>query len=126
MCENRKINIKRKSQTKLNRKLNNQGKKSKKTQKGGNYFLSVNQPRIGGLAEVSFVDDIYAQSAPNINLSNVDPNVKLSCNKGGSRSNRQSNNRQNNKLKGGNCNFSADMNTRKFDCYQPNWSADCV
>ncbi len=123
MILNRKISSRRKSQIKLNQKRNS--RISRKNQKGGNYFLAVNQPRIGGLAEVSYVDDVYAQSAPNMHLSNVDPNVKLSCNKGGFRSNKQ-NNRKNNNLKGGNCNFSADMNTRKFDCYQPNWSADCV
>ena len=128
MILNRKINIRQKSQTNLKQKSNNNQKrntrKTRKNQKGGNYFLALTNPRIGGLAEVSFVNDIYAQSSPNINLANVDPNVKISCIKGGSRINRQRN-RQSNK-KGGNGNFSPDMNTRKFDCYQPNWSPDCV
>ena len=89
MILKRKINIKRKSLMKINRKsMNNHYRYSRKNQKGGNYFLSLEQPRIGGLAEVSFVDDIYAQSAPNINVVNVDPTLQQvnSCIKGGSRS----------------------------------------
>jgi hypothetical protein len=128
MILKRKINIKRKSLMKINRKsMNNHYRYSRKNQKGGNYFLSLEQPRIGGLAEVSFVDDIYAQSAPNINVVNVDPTLQQvnSCIKGGSRSIKKQTTKKNNK-KGGNGNFSSDMNTRTFDCYQPKWSEDCV
>ncbi len=128
MILNRKINIKRKSQTKYNRKSSKQGIKSRKNQKGGNYFLALDQPRIGGLSVVSYQDDLYAQSAPNVNVANVDPNLKSvnSCIKGGSRIYKKINNRNNIIKKGGNGNFSDNMNTRKFDCYQPNWSVDCV
>jgi len=131
MILNRKINIKRKSQTKFNHKSNNhksnnQRKKSKKNQRGGNYFLGLDQPRIGGLSVVSYQDDLYAQSAPNINVANMDPNLKNvnSCLKGGSRNNKKYSKRY--IIKGGNGNFSDNMNTRRFDCYQPNWSVDCV
>ena len=121
-------NIRRKSQTKLRRKSNNKLRISRKNQKGGNYFLALEQPRIGGLAEVSFVDDLYAQSAPNINVANVNPNLKNvnTCLKGGSYRHYVVSNKVNKIMKGGNGNFSPDMNTRKFDCVQPNWSVDCV
>jgi len=124
MILNRKINSRRTSQYKLKRKSNNNRvKQSRKNQKGGNYFLAVDQPRIGGLSIVSYQDDLYAQGAPNVNVAYTDQNVKNmnnSCIKGGSRSNRRNN------KKGGNCNFNSDMNTRTFDCYQPNWSENCV
>ena len=125
MILKRKINIKRKSHMKINRKsMNNHYRYSRKNQKGGNYFLSLEQPRIGGLAEVSFVEDVYAQSSPNIN---IDPSLQQvnSCIKGGSRSIKKQSTKKNNK-KGGNGNFSSDMNMRKFDCSQPKWSVDCV
>ena len=128
MILNRNINIKRKSHNKINRKsMNNHYRYSRKNQKGGNYFLSLNQPRIGGLAEVSFIEDLYAQSAPNINVVNVDSSIQQAnnCIKGGSRSLKKQSTKKNNK-KGGNGNFSSDMNMRKFDCYQPKWSVDCV
>lgn len=128
MILKRKINIKRKSRMKINRKsMRDNYRYSRKNQKGGNYFLSLDQPRIGGLAEVSFVDDIYAQSAPNINVVNIDPTLQQvnSCIKGGSTSIKKQTTKKNNK-KGGDGNFSSDMITRKFDCYQPKWSVDCV
>jgi hypothetical protein len=125
-------NIRRKSQTKLRRKSNNKLRISRKNQKGGNFFLALDQPRIGGLAEVSYLDDLYAQSAPNINVANINPKIENinNCLKGGFNRHRLINNKLNymgNKImKGGNGNFSPDMNTRKFDCIQPNWSTDCV
>lgn len=128
MILNRNKFLKRKSQNKLNNK-------SKKNQKGGNYFLALDKPTIGGLAQVSFVDDIYAQSSQNVNVINLDPNFKNinTCTKGGSfkKSKRLINKRisvkkQKNNYFGGNYNFSPDMNTRKFDCYQPKWTPDCI
>jgi len=133
MILNRKINSRRTSQHKLKRKSNNNRvKQSRKNQKGGNYFLAVDQPRIGGLSIVSYQDDLYAQGAPNVNVAYTDPNVKNmnnSCIKGGSRNYIKKYNKKSNKKsnkKGGNGNFNSDMNTRTFDCYQPNWSENCV
>jgi len=126
--KNTNKNTKRKSHNRLNRKsMNNNNRHSIKNQKGGNYFLALNQPRIGGLAAVSFVDDLYAQSAPNVNVVNVDPSVKQvnNCMKGGTRYLKKHSIKKNNK-KGGNGNFSSDMSTRTFDCSQPKWSVDCV
>ena len=107
-------------------------KKSKIPQKGGNYFLAVNKPTIGGLARINYQDDSYAQYAKNVNLApivknhnntvneNVLPKSELiteNCMKGG---------RSKYNKKGGQGNFSHDMNTRKFDCVQPYWNKDCV
>jgi hypothetical protein len=125
-------NRNKKSQNRLNYKYNT---KSKKNLKGGNYFLSLDKPTIGGLAQVSFVDDKYAQSVDNVNIVNLDPNFKNinNCSKGGSfkKSKRLKNHRNSiknlkKKYIGGNSNFSPDMNTRKFDCVQPKWTPDCI
>lgn len=128
MISNRKKLLKRKSQNRFYHK-------SIKNQKGGNYFLSLDKPTIGGLAQVYFVDDKYAQSVNNVNVVNLDPNFKNinTCIKGGSlkkskrsRNNKISMKKQKNIYIGGNYNFSPDMNTRKFDCIQPEWSPDCI
>jgi hypothetical protein len=136
MILNRKIYSRRKSINRLDRKSNNnrvrQHRQSKKNQKGGNYFLGLDQPRIGGLSVVSYQDDLYAQAGPNVNIAYTDINLKNinnTCIKGGSviynKKYNKKNNIKNNK-KGGSANFSPDMNTRTFDCYQPNWTENCV
>ena len=132
MILNRKIYSRRKSINRLDRKSNNnrvrQHRQSKKNQKGGNYFLGLDQPRIGGLSVVSYQDDLYAQASPNVNIAYTDINLKNmnnTCIKGGSRIFKKKNNKKNNK-KGGSANFSSDMNTRTFDCYQPKWTENCI
>ena len=80
MILNRKIYSRRKSINRLDRKSNNnrvrQHRQSKKNQKGGNYFLGLDQPRIGGLSVVSYQDDLYAQAGPNVNIAYTDINLK--------------------------------------------------
>jgi len=123
--KSKRINRKRKvSKMRLSRKVSNiNAQKSKHNQKGGNYVLAVDQPKIGGLSHVQYQDDVYAQYAPNVNSANPIPNLKVVNNnymKGGSKRNSRYN------KKGGQGNFNPDMNTRTFNCKQPFWSENCI
>ena len=97
-------------------------------QKGGGYRLSIDAPRIGGLAEVQNVPEPWMPST--INRNPYDSNRVLL----GGRS------RKSKKLYGGNSSpapfhtsfgttksvFTDNMNQREFACNQPTWSPKCV
>jgi len=137
---------------------------SRKRQRGGNYFLNLNQ-RVGGLPPVENSPQEHAPSFSNLQVNSPNPadarviNIvpqssfhgqavprldtsSLTRNSmalsGGSRKKKSFlTRRSRNHLFGGSAafpsafnglsgNFSADMQTRQFDCNQPNWCPKCT
>jgi hypothetical protein len=89
-------------------------------QKGGGYRLSVDSPRIGGLAEVHNVPEPWAPSSVNRNPYDSNNNSRRLL--GG---------RKSRKLYGGAFEptksvFTDNMNQREFACNQPSWDPKCV
>jgi hypothetical protein len=96
------------------RKSKGKPKKSDKSKKGGGYFLEVDQSTLGGLARVASRPEPIQPRTTNYNIVSPFPRV---------------NDRYNNVQYGGNeqlGNFSPNMDTRAFNCNQPNWCPDCV
>jgi hypothetical protein len=109
----------------------------KRKQKGGNYHLGVERPKIGGLAEVVRVDD----PIPPAVLASKDsfPVPLYLQQKGGKRrsrsmkrrsSKRRSSKRRSRVQKGGSAGlpsvFDPNMMNREFACKQPDWSPKCT
>ena len=108
------------------------GSSTNVVQKGGGYRLSVDSPRIGGLAEVQSVPEPWMPST--VNRNPYDSNRVLL---GGRR---RKSNRKSKKLYGGNLSpapfqtsfgttksvFTDNMNQREFACNQPTWDPKCV
>ena len=104
-------------------------------QKGGGYRLSVDSPRIGGLAEVQNVPEPWMPST--INRNPYDSNRVLL---GGGRRRKNNSNKKNKKLYGGKLSpapfhtafgttksvMTDNMSQREFACNQPSWDPKCV
>lgn len=107
-------------------------------QKGGGYRLSIDAPRIGGLAEVQNVPEPWMPST--INRNPYDSNRVLLGGGRRRKSNRSNSNKKNKKLYGGSSSpapfytsfgttksvMTDNMNQREFACNQPTWSPKCV
>jgi hypothetical protein len=118
----------RNNNSRTNRSRNNNRSRKNNSQRGGNYFLDVSKPTLGGLSQVGSQYDLYPPSFKNLQVTSTDPNTVRVTNivqRGGSRNNSRKNNRRNNNQRGGG-NFSPDMMTRAFDCKQPSWCDNCV
>ena len=108
--------------------------RSRRHQKGGNYHVSVERPRIGGLAEVVRVDD----PIPPAVLASKDtfPIPLYLQQKGGKRKSRKSSYRRRHSSKrhrrqrGGAQGlpsvFDGNMLNRDFSCKQPDWAPKCI
>jgi hypothetical protein len=112
----------------------------KRKQKGGNYHLGVERPKIGGLAEVVRVDDPIKPIA----LASKDsfPVPLYLQQKGGKRrsskrhsskkrsSKKRSSKKRSRVQKGGSAGlqsvFDPNMMNREFACNQPDWSPKCT
>jgi hypothetical protein len=118
--------------------------RSRKHQKGGNYHLGVERPRIGGLAEVVRVDDpipptalaskdsfpvpLYLQQKGGKRKSSKLRKflLKYFSSKGKRRSHRRSHKGQRGGAEGLPSVFDGNMLNRDFSCKQPDWAPRCI
>lgn len=115
------------------------GSSTNALQKGGGYRLSVDAPRIGGLAEVKNVPEPWAPSSVNRNPYDSNTNSRVLL--GGRRRKSNSNTKRKSKLRklyGGDLAqfetsfgttksvFTDNMTQREFACNQPSWNPKCV
>lgn len=114
-----------------NKRHSSRKRRHSRKQKGGNYHLGVERPKIGGLAEVVRVDD----PIPPIALASKDsfPVPLYLQQKGGKKrksSKRRSSKRRSRKQRGGSAGlpsvFDANMLNRDFSCSQPTWGPRCI
>jgi hypothetical protein len=89
-------------------------KSNKRKQRGGGYYLQLDQAKVGGLAHVASRPEQLGPSTTNFKVISPFPSVNERYNqRGGSADVLQGN-------------FSPDMQTRAFECNQPNWCASCI
>lgn len=126
---------KRRSPKKMSSKRHSR-KARRTSQKAGAYYLNVDIPRIGGLAEVTAVYDelapMYSPNPATINNRFATP-LFLSEQKGGKRLARRSSKKtkKSKKIQRGGVEglpsvFDPNMLNREFNCYTPEWAPKCT